>query len=210
MPFRKFSEILISVLVVIYSTSGIATTILGMDIDKVARDAEFVFEGEVILRETRLDSNSGIVNTYVTFSIVDVLKGDYSADSIELKFAGGTFNDQIVEVSGLVIPKEGEQGIYFVESTSRNLLNPLLGWSQGHFLIHEELGERRMRTVDQKPVIQVQAVSSIPPAIKKPQALIEGNGDVAAGVYVDSSELTIERALTVEEFKERVLELIEN
>ena len=181
-----------------------------MDIDKLAKNAEFVFEGEVILHEIRQDSNSGIVNTYVTFKINDVLKGDYSSDLIELKFAGGTFNNQIVEVSGLVIPKDGEQGIYFVESTSRNLLNPLLGWSQGHFLIQEVLGERRMRTIDQKPVIQIQAVSSIPPSIKKPQALIEGIGDVAAGVNVGTGELTTERALTVDEFKDSILELIEN
>ena len=210
MLFRRFNIPLILLFAFVYSSSGIATTILGMDIDKLVKDAEFVFEGEVILHETRQDSNSGIVNTYVTFKINDVLKGDYSSDLIELKFAGGTFNNQVVEVSGLVIPKDGEQGIYFVESTSRNLLNPLLGWSQGHFLIQEVLGERRMRTVDQKPVIQIQAVSSIPPSIKKPQALIEGNGDVAAGVNVDISELPTERGLTVDEFKDSILELIEN
>ena len=210
MLFRRFNIPLILLFAFVYSSSGIATTILGMDIDKLVKDAEFVFEGEVILHETRQDSNSGIVNTYVTFKINDVLKGDYSSDLIELKFAGGTFNNQVVEVSGLVIPKDGEQGIYFVESTSRNLLNPLLGWSQGHFLIQEVLGERRMRTIDQKPVIQIQAVSSIPPSIKKPQALIEGNGDVAAGVNVDISELPTERGLTVAEFKDSILELIEN
>jgi hypothetical protein len=210
MLFRRFSLPLISLFAFIYSSSGIATTILGMDIDKVANDAELIFEGEVILHKTLQDSNSGIINTYVTFKINDVLKGDYSSDLIELKFAGGSFNNQIVEVSGLVIPKDGEQGIYFVKSTSRNLLNPLLGWSQGHFLIHEVLGERRMRTIDQKPIIQIQAVSSIPPSIKKPQALIEGNGDVAAGVNVDPDELTTERALTVDEFKDSILELIEN
>ena len=210
MLFRRFNIHLILLFAFVYSSSGIATTILGMDIDKLVKDAEFVFEGEVILHETRQDSNSGIVNTYVTFKINDVLKGDYSSDLIELKFAGGTFNNQVVEVSGLVIPKDGEQGIYFVESTSRNLLNPLLGWSQGHFLIQEVLGERRMRTIDQKPVIQIQAVSSIPPSIKKPQALIEGNGDVAAGVNVDISELPTERGLTVDEFKDSILELIEN
>ncbi len=210
MLFRRFNIHLILLFAFVYSSSGIATTILGMDIDKLVKDAEFVFEGEVILHETRQDSNSGIVNTYVTFKINDVLKGDYSSDLIELKFAGGTFNNQVVEVSGLVIPKDGEQGIYFVASTSRNLLNPLLGWSQGHFLIQEVLGERRMRTIDQKPVIQIQAVSSIPPSIKKPQALIEGNGDVAAGVNVDISELPTERGLTVDEFKDSILELIEN
>ncbi|GIT23007.1 MAG: hypothetical protein CM1200mP40_26890 [Gammaproteobacteria bacterium] len=50
-----------------YATGTNATTILGMDIDKVANDAELIFEGEVILHETRQNSNTGIIHTYVTF-----------------------------------------------------------------------------------------------------------------------------------------------
>ena len=195
---------------VTYATGTNATTILGMDIDKVANDAELIFEGEVILHETRQNSNTGIIHTYVTFTVHDVVKGDFSADTIELKFAGGTFMGQIVEVRGLKIPKEGENGIYFVESTSRDLLNPLIGWSQGHFIIEQELGERRVRTIDRQTVTDIQSVSSIPSVIKKPQAIIEGDGDVAAGVLVDSSSLAIELALTVEEFKNRILDLLEN
>ena len=195
---------------VTYATGTNATTILGMDIDKVANDAELIFEGEVILHETRQNSNTGIIHTYVTFTVHDVVKGDFSADTIELKFAGGTFMGQIVEVRGLKIPKEGENGIYFVESTSRDLLNPPIGWSQGHFIIEQELGERRVRTIDRQTVTDIQSVSSIPSVIKKPQAIIEGDGDVAAGVLVDSSSLSIERALTVEEFKNRILDLLEN
>ena len=195
---------------VAYATGTNATTILGMDIDKVANDAELIFEGEVILHETRQNSNTGIIHTYVTFTVHDVVKGDFSADTIELKFAGGTFMGQIVEVRGLKIPKEGENGIYFVESTSRDLLNPLIGWSQGHFIIEQELGERRVRTIDRQTVTDIQSVSSIPSVIKKPQAIIEGDGDVAAGVLVDSSSLSIEQALTVEEFKNRFLDLLEN
>lgn len=207
---QKITQYFLILLLSSFTASSIATTLLGMDIDKVANQAELVFEGEVLLREARRDSNSGIVNTYVTFAVHDVLKGDYSADTIELKFAGGVFNGEIVEVSGLTIPKDAEQGIYFVESTSRNLLNPILGWSQGHFVISEEDGERRVSTLDREPVLNIQAVSAIPPAIKKPQALIEGDGDVAAGVIVDSSALSIERALTVEEFKNQILDLLEN
>ena len=195
---------------VTYATGTNATTILGMDIDEVANEAELIFEGEVILHETRQNSNTGIIHTYVTFTVHDVVKGDFSADTIELKFAGGTFMGQIVEVGGLEIPKEGEDGIYFVESTSRDLLNPLIGWSQGHFIIEQEFGERRVRTIDRQTVTDIQSVSSIPSVIKKPQAIIEGDGDVAAGVLVDSSSLSIERALTVEEFKNRILDLLEN
>lgn len=191
-------------------TSVSATTILGMDIDKVAADAEFVFEGTVVNSETRQDSNSGIISTYVTFQIDDIVKGDYSGDSLELKFMGGVFNGQIVEVSGMRIPEMAEQGIYFVESVSRDLINPLIGWSQGHFIIVDDNGTRRISTAGDQPVLEVQAVSSIPLSIKKPLSLVEGNSDTAAGVMTESSPIMIERALTVEEFKSRIAELLEN
>ena len=187
-----------------------ATTILGMDIDKVAADAEFVFEGEVINSETRQDNSSGIISTYVTFRIDDIIKGDYSGDSVELKFMGGAFNGQIVQVSGMRIPEMAEQGIYFVESMSRDLINPLIGWSQGHFIIVEEGGIRRMHTAGNQPVTDVEPVSSIPPSIKKPLSVVEGNSDIAAGVMTESSPIMIQRALTVEEFKSRITDLIDD
>ena len=201
---------LVGLVLTMFCASLNATTILGMDIDQVAQDAEFIFEGEVLLRETRQESGTGIISTYVTFSVIDVVKGDYDADSVELKFMGGVFNGQIVEVSGLTIPKLGEQGIYFVESINRNLINPLLGWSQGHFIIVEDDGERRVSTVDDKPVTEVQAVSAIPTTIKKPQAIIEGKGEVAAGIVTETSPIMINRALSVDEFKSRILQIIEN
>ncbi len=192
------------------ANSAYATTILAMDIDKVIADAEFVFEGEVIISETRQDNSSGIISTYVTFRIDDIIKGDYSGDSVELKFMGGAFNGQIVQVSGMRIPEMAEQGIYFVESLSRDLINPLIGWSQGHFIIVEEDGVRRMRTAGNQPVTDVEPVSSIPPSIKKPLSVVEGNSDIAAGVMTESSPIMIQRALTVEEFKSRITDLVDN
>ncbi len=187
-----------------------ATTILGLDIDQIAADAEFVFEGEVISSETRQDSSSGIISTYVTFQINDVIKGAYSANSVELKFMGGVFNGQTVQVSGMRIPALAEQGIYFVESMSRDLINPLLGWSQGHFIIVDDNGVRRISTAGSQPVTDVEAVSSIPDSIKKPLAVAEGNTDIAAGVVTEISPRMIQRALTVEEFKSRITGIIEN
>ena len=191
-------------------SSASATTILGMDIDKVVADAEFVFEGEVINSETRQDSSSGIISTYVTFQINDIIKGDYSGESVELKFMGGVFNGQVVQVAGMRIPEMAEQGIYFVESMSRDLINPLIGWSQGHFIIVDDNGTSRVSTAGNQPVLDVEAVSSIPSAIKKPLSVVEGNTDIAAGVMTESSPIKIERALTVEEFKSRITELLAN
>jgi len=115
----------------------------------------------------------------------------------------------VVQVSGLRIPEDGEQGIYFVESVSRDLINPLIGWSQGHFVIVDDNGDRRISTADDKPVTQVQSVAAIPSAIKKPQGIIEGDSDVAAGVSTDSNPIRIDRALSVPQFKAQILGIIE-
>lgn len=203
---RSVAALACSLLLLVFSSAS-ATTILGMDIDKVAADAEFVFEGAVINSETR-QASSGIISTYVTFQINDIIKGDYAGESVELKFMGGAFNGQIVEVSGMRIPEMNEQGVYFVESMSRDLINPLIGWSQGHFIITDDNGTRRVSTAGNQPVLEVQAVAAIPSSIKKPLSVVEGNTDIAAGVMTDSSSLMIQRAMTVEEFKSRITDLL--
>ena len=208
--FRRFALLLCSCLWLLQGSFVHATTLLGMDIDAVAADAELIFEGEVIQRETRLDQNSDLINTYVTFRVIDVIKGDYSGDSLELKFMGGAFDGQMVEISGLVMPTEGEQGIYFVESLNTDMINPLLGWSQGHYLIVDDEGVRRMSTVEHLPVVDVQSVTAIPLTIKKPQTVIEGNADAAVGVMTEDSALQIDRALTVDEFKSRIETILGN
>jgi len=184
-----------------------ATTLLGMDIDEVARDAELVFEGEVILRESRRDNGTGNISTHVTFAVMDVIAGDYSGDSLELKFLGGVFEGRIMEVSGNRIPQIGEHGIYFVESTSRDLINPLLGWSQGHFLIYDDAGTSRMATATEAPVIDIQSTRGLAAAIKKPQTLVDGSGDPANGVVTSENS---RNALTVPDFKSRIRRIIEN
>jgi hypothetical protein len=191
------------------SAAAQATTLLGMDIDQIANQAELIFEGEVIERRAFQDSSSGIINTYITFRVVEVIKGSASGDMLELKFAGGEFAGDIVEVSGSVLPALNESGIYFVESATEDMLNPLLGWSQGHFTIATDEGERRVFSADSKPVIQVQPMSGVPPAIKAPRALIQGKDGVAAGVLTQSSALTVNQALTVEQFKQRIRGMIE-
>lgn len=187
-----------------------ATTIIGMDIDELAKRAEFIFEGEVIQSHALENMSTGIINTYVTFNVIDLIKGDSVGNTLELKFAGGELNGEIVEVSGSTLPKLGETGIYFVESIHEDMLNPLLGWSQGHFLVKTENGERRVYTVGDNPVTQVQSVSNIPRTIKAPTALIQDKEGVAAGVTVQTRALTTNDAISVEVFKREIIEMVEN
>jgi hypothetical protein len=186
-----------------------ATTILGMDIHAVAQGAELVFEGQVIQHNTQ-ENAAGMVVTYVTFEVRDVVKGSFSEQFLELKFTGGTLNGQVMEVSGLRMPALDEEGIYFVESISRDLINPLIGWSQGHYIINADEGERRISTVDRMPVTEVLPTGTIPRAIKRPLTIIDGDSDPATGIVTEASPLLIDRAMTVEDFKARIRTLVEN
>lgn len=208
--FTSAPKILAATLAMFFSFAIQATTIIGMDIDELAQRAEVIFEGEVIQSQALEDTATGIINTYVTFEVIDLVKGDSVGNTLELKFAGGELRGEIVEVSGSTLPKLGETGIYFVESVSEDMLNPLLGWSQGHFLVKTEGGERRVHTVSDNPVTQIQSVSNIPAAIKAPTELIQDKEGIAAGVTVQRRALTATKALTVDEFKRKIMEMAEN
>ncbi len=191
-----------------FSLSTHGTTILSMDIDDVAEGAELVFEGRVLEHNVQLNA-AGIVVTFVTFQVNDVVKGDNPGTLLELKFTGGTLGGEVVDVSGLRIPRVDEQGIYFVESTSRDLINPLLGWSQGHYLIVNEEGERRVSTVNRQAVTDVMSYENVPRTIRRAPAIIDGDAGSAMGVVTDSRPFSFERALTVDEFKSRIREILE-
>ena len=185
-----------------------ATTILGMNIDEVAQGAELIFEGEVVEHNVR-ENAAGMIVTYVTFRIEELIKGDYDEPLLELKFTGGRLGGQIMEISGLRIPSPNEEGIYFVESVNRNLVNPLLGWSQGHYLIYEESGERRVSTVNDRPVTDVLSTRSVPIALRKPVSVIDGDTDPATGVVASSDTPGPDQALTTESFKAKIRALID-
>jgi hypothetical protein len=112
-----------------------ATMIIKKSFDQVAQRAELIFEGKVLSKETRPSPVSGKPFTYFTFEVVDIIKGDYSDETIELGFMGGPQGDFILTVSDMRMPEIGEKGIYFVETLSEQQINPLIGWQQGHYLV---------------------------------------------------------------------------
>ncbi|MEC8803769.1 MAG: hypothetical protein VXX24_03275, partial [Pseudomonadota bacterium] len=171
--------------------------------------AEIIFEGKVVEHNVR-ENDMGMIVTYVTFRIEELIKGEYDEQLLELKFTGGRLDEQIMEVSGLRIPSPNEEGIYFVESVNRNLVNPLLGWSQGHYLIYEQNGERRVSTVNNRPVTNVLSTQSVPVALRRPVSVIDGDTDAATGVVAPSQILDSDQALTTESFKAKVRALFDN
>ena len=204
---KTLVSVLISYLLLV-SPLG-ATTILGMNIDEVAQGAEIIFEGKVVEHNVR-ENATGMIVTYVTFRIEELIKGEYDEPLLELKFTGGRLGRQTMEISGLRIPSPKEEGIYFVESVNRNLVNPLLGWSQGHYLIYEQNGERRVSTVNDRPITDVLSTQSVPVALRRPVSVIDGDTEPATGVVAPSQILNSDQALTTESFKAKIRALVDN
>ncbi len=100
-----------------------------------------------------------------------------------------------------------ESGVYFVESLHASQVNPLVGWSQGHFLIEPQAGgEAGVLTAHHEPVLAVDAADAAPVTA----AMNTFSKGVAKGVVVQEalSAQAASRPLSVEEFKRSVRALV--
>ena len=156
-----------TVLLAVSALAG-ASTLLRVSVDELTQRAEFVFEGEVVSVQAQRSGARGMISTFVTFNVIDTIKGSASVESIELKFLGGNLEGERLEVNGSRIPELGERGVYFVESLTQDLINPLLGWSQGQYLIQPEDGVEQVPSVNARPIVSVAAPRSAAAAAPGP------------------------------------------
>ncbi len=119
---------------------GHAATIALIGTEELLQDSELVFDGEVVAVRPEINQY-GRIYTFVEFQINEVLLGEFdpvtTEGMLELRFTGGTALGIGLDV-GVRIPELGERGIYFVEQVAPGLINPLLGWEQGHFIVNSE------------------------------------------------------------------------
>lgn len=156
-----------TVLLAVSALAG-ASTLLRVSVDELTQRAEFVFEGEVVSVQAQRSGARGMISTFVTFNVIDTIKGSARVESIELKFLGGNLEGERLEVNGSRIPELGERGVYFVESLTQDLINPLLGWSQGQYLIQTEDGVEQVTSVNARPIVSVAAPRSAAAAASGP------------------------------------------
>ena len=111
----------------------LATTIQKLSFNDMVDMSELIIEGEVVFL-THFSSGN-LIYTQIHIKVDDVLKGDYPGEFIELDFLGGDQDGKSAQIAGQDIPIKGEKGFYFIEKLSMKAVNPLTGWSQGHFRI---------------------------------------------------------------------------
>ncbi|MFK8069071.1 MAG: hypothetical protein AB8D52_12575 [Gammaproteobacteria bacterium] len=201
-------QLLILCSLLIISTSN-ATTVRSFNVNDLLSKAEFVFEGEVIASKTGMDANDHWIVTDITFQINDVVKGADQGSTIELRFVGGEYNGKSVRIPDMKYPAPGEKGIYFVESLNEYLINPLLGWTQGHYVIEtDQNGVERVNTAEGEQVENVE--SNIPNEDLISDGTAAGLRTIEADTALSDSTSTssaTQNGMTPDEFKQKLKEI---
>ena len=136
------------------STSLHATTIQKFTFEEMVELSALIVEAEVL--DVSIIDKGNVVHTNVLLAVNDVLKGEIPGDYLELNFLGGESDKIAVLVSGQNIPLLGEKGFYFIEDLESKSVNPLIGWSQGHFrIITDAKGYETLLTDVQQEVMEI-------------------------------------------------------
>ena len=194
------SRAILIVLLLMPICYGNATSVREVSMNELLQQSQLVFEGTVTAIEARQNSQNRI-HTYVTFEITDIIKGEYPSNIITLRFLGGTVDDVTMVVSDMRLPQEEEHGIYFVESLKRFQVNPLYGWSQGHFIVERDgAGRERVMTNRRLPVTGVMDYMSDEPATPGKERIQDLSKGVSRDLVV-AQEGETNRGMTTDEFK---------
>ncbi len=184
-----------------------ASTVAQMDFDEIVNGAELIFRGRVLAAEARQQPGE-LIKTWVRFAILDVVKGDYLGDEIELSFLGGRLDGRQLEVTDMIIPQVGETGFYFVETLLNQQVNPLFGWDQGHFLIVEEpSGESVVTTVHHEPLLSLEPESTGSIITRPMNILPDGLAQPGPG-RLSTVESPFSQPVNTDEFKASILTIL--
>ena len=177
-----------------------AASVRSLGVMELARGSQLIFHGVAVERRVVQGDRKGQIFTRVTFQVHEVISGP-RLDSIDLDFLGGTLNGVTLSVSDMTIPPVGEEGVYFVEQLDHRQANPLYGWWQGHFIVRDSDGGRKIVTTHSlKPIYDLQ-----PQAAATSIQISEG---VAAGVITEIAGTT-PLTMSIERFKSSLRRLVE-
>lgn len=135
MPGKRYTAFIITAIIglMISILPGYADRIRPMNLQQLTEGAEIIFEGECTAIRSGKDPASGLMATWFTFRVTNVLKGKLD-EEFTLKQYGGQEGD--VEVTSPSARYEpGESVILFLYGISRLGFSSAVGLTQGKFSI---------------------------------------------------------------------------
>ena len=194
-----------SLALVLGASAAQATTVLRVTFSQVVDGADIIAVGTVSAVTETWDAEQETPFTHVTFSDLEVLKGEIDAGELTLRFLGGPAPDGLtLVVAGMPRFEVRQRAVVF--STGNGLVAcPLVGWWQGLYRVVYD-AERRDFTVADHAGRDVVAVDGavgrrvtrmrMPPEARGPRGAAD-----AAGFRPGAAD-----ALTLDEFKALVRE----
>jgi hypothetical protein len=149
-------------LLLLSPAASFATTVIPPTFQELVREAELVFEAEVIDTKSRISAERDheLIVTDVYFRVSKVLKGSVGASAI-LEFLGGTVGDRTFTVEGVPRFKVGDRDVIFA-APSRRSISPLVRVMHGRVRIAGDGAGRQamVRRFDDVPLRTVAALGS--------------------------------------------------
>jgi hypothetical protein len=137
-----------------------ATTYAPVTFDELVTTADVIFIGEVMdVRPFPIDTRDGtIINTRVTFRVVDPLFGTSSAVEA-FDFFGGEFGGVGMGIADMPRFTAGERIVMFAHRARS--INPVVGFSQGLMQVSADVsGVDRIWTADGMPLTRPEAIGT--------------------------------------------------
>ncbi len=131
-----------------------ATTVIEQSFSSLVQDAEVIAIGTVSAIATEWNAEKEAPFTLVTFSDLDVLKGDESQTEITLHFLGGPTPDGLVmQIAGVPQFSLGERTVIFCQGNQHQAV-PLVGMWQGVYrvMFDAERGTETIHNHARQPV----------------------------------------------------------
>lgn len=177
-----------------------ASDILEVSFDELVTNAELIVEGRVVNVEARQDTQTPFIWTHISVEILEVIAGEVGSSRVELAFLGGSIGERALNVEGMTMLEQGERGVFFIESVSRQQVHPLLGWEQGHFRVETAPdGVDEVKTYNRLTVVGIGQVDQ-----QQRRALSKG---VARGILTAKQPGPDRRGMQLDAFKVAIREV---
>jgi hypothetical protein len=152
MRFMRFNSSRLLLVISMLLLFSSAQSVYSRTVDEKVVAADFVFEGVVVDVQTRFskrdsDSDPKIPYRFVTYSIANILKGNYNQALVTLRFLGGESEDgNVLMIPGQPLFDVGDHDLLMVKANNVYPC-PLVDCAQGRFrylggMVVNELGLR--------------------------------------------------------------------
>lgn len=210
--YRRFMSF--SLFFIFISFFNYGTTLIKKNFDDLVKEAELIFIGRVSRIETKWNENKTVIFTFVTFSELEILKGEKITSSLVVRFTGGEVDDHKMNFIGMPGFEEGARDLIFLRGNYEYMC-PIVGWGQGRFKVKmdEILGEEVIFDNNDEPIIKIENNDFIKPlSRKKEQVLILENQPSPPGGKIKETHeklllvSSMEKVLSLDEFTVRISE----